>query len=62
MANRTSYHLKVTAGPEYDPATHQIVPVNGDETLIIENEHVKAQLCTRIQNYTGKPALPKQKR
>lgn len=46
------YRLKVTAGAEYDPATHQVVPVNG-ETLRIDNEHATVSLCVRINDYTG---------
>ncbi|CAL5870059.1 uncharacterized protein PFLUO_LOCUS4293 [Penicillium psychrofluorescens] len=48
------YRLKVTAGAEYDPATHQVVPVNG-ETLRIDNEHATVSLCVRINDYTGYP-------
>lgn len=47
------YRLKVTAGPEYDPKTHQMVPVNQDQTLRIENSHAIVSLCVRVQNYTG---------
>ncbi|EAS29282.3 uncharacterized protein CIMG_08028 [Coccidioides immitis RS] len=49
------YTLKVTAGPTYDPKTHQIVPVNADETLTIETEHTTAKLCVRIRDYNGLP-------
>ena len=48
------YRLKVAAGPEYDPKTHQIVPVNADKTLTIENEHSVVNACVRIQGYNGK--------
>jgi hypothetical protein len=47
------YRLRVSAGADYDPVTHQVVPVNG-ETLRIDNEHATVSLCVRIQNYTGK--------
>ena len=47
------YRLKVTAGSSYDPATHQLVPVNEDRSLRIENEHACVRLCVRIQDYTG---------
>ncbi|KAL2216681.1 hypothetical protein M432DRAFT_75954 [Thermoascus aurantiacus ATCC 26904] len=50
------YRLKVTAGPEYDPRTHQTVPVNQDETLRLENAHAIVSLCVRVQNYTGFPS------
>ncbi|KAF7589289.1 hypothetical protein BBP40_004509 [Aspergillus hancockii] len=49
------YRLKVTAGPSYDTSTHQLVPVNEDQTLRIENEHAVVSLCVRIQDYTGYP-------
>ncbi|KAJ6044051.1 uncharacterized protein N7446_002248 [Penicillium canescens] len=52
--NAHKYRLRVTAGPEYDPNTHQVVPVNG-ETLRIENDHAIISLCVRIQDYTGFP-------
>lgn len=47
------YRLKVTAGPDYDAKTHQLVPVNKDQTLRFENEHAIVSLCVRIQGYTG---------
>ena len=50
--NAHSYRLKVTAGADYDPKTHQLVPVNG-ESIRIENEHATVSLCVRIQNYKG---------
>lgn len=54
MSEKASqYRLKVTAGPSYDPATHQEVPVNEDKTLHISNEHAATNLAVRIQNYTG---------
>jgi hypothetical protein len=46
------YRLKVTAGGDYDPATHQTVSVNAD-TLRIENDHVTVDLAVRIQDYNG---------
>jgi hypothetical protein len=49
----TNYRLRVTAGPEYDTDTHQIVPVNADKTLRIETEHAIIHLCVRIRDYTG---------
>ncbi|PLB45485.1 DUF1769-domain-containing protein [Aspergillus steynii IBT 23096] len=49
------YRLKVTAGSEYSPDTHRIVPVNEDRTLRIDNEHATISLCVRIQDYTGYP-------
>lgn len=49
------YRLKVTAGPDYDPQTHQIVQVNADKTLRIENEHSIVSACVRVQDYDGMP-------
>ncbi|KAG2419254.1 hypothetical protein HFD88_004049 [Aspergillus terreus] len=49
------YRLKVTAGTQYDPATHQLVPVNEEQSMRIENEHAIISLCVRIQDYTGYP-------
>ncbi|KAL2822738.1 hypothetical protein BDW59DRAFT_149408 [Aspergillus cavernicola] len=51
----SKYRLKVTAGCDYDPATHQDVPVNEAQTLRLENEHASTNLSVRIQNYTGYP-------
>jgi hypothetical protein len=50
------YRLKVTAGTDYHPSTHKIVPVNRDQTLRIENDLATVSLCVRIQNYTGESA------
>jgi hypothetical protein len=46
------YRLKVTAGEDYDPTTHQTVSVNAD-ILRIENDHVTVDLAVRIQDYKG---------
>ncbi|KAH8700847.1 hypothetical protein BGW36DRAFT_459951 [Talaromyces proteolyticus] len=51
----SNYRLRVSAGPEYDVKTHQIVPVNSDKTLRFENEYASVNLCMRIQGYTGLP-------
>ncbi|KAI9039010.1 DUF1769 domain-containing protein [Aspergillus affinis] len=49
------YRLKVTAGSEYNPDSHRIVPVNENQPLCIDNEHATISLCVRIQDYTGYP-------
>lgn len=54
--NAHKYRLRVTAGPEYEPSNHQVVPVNG-ETIRIESDHAIISLCVRIQDYTGKYPL-----
>ncbi|KAL5338423.1 hypothetical protein BJX70DRAFT_367016 [Aspergillus crustosus] len=51
----SKYRLKVTAGPSYDPSTHQDVPVNEAKTLHLKNEHASTNLSVRIQDYTGYP-------
>ena len=50
----SKYRVKVTAGTEYNPDTHQPVPVNGNQTLRIENQHATVSLCVRIQDFTGR--------
>lgn len=52
------YRLKVTAGTEYDPTTHQSVPVNGDQTVVIDNELATVSLSVRIQDYSGIYFIP----
>lgn len=56
-AEADKYRLSVSAGPGYHPETHTDVLVNANKTMVIENEHMTVQLCTRIQDYTGKGAL-----
>lgn len=52
--NKTAnYRLRVTAGPEYDVKTHQIVPVNSPQTVRFENEQATVNVCVRIRDYTG---------
>ncbi|OQD77458.1 hypothetical protein PENDEC_c002G04333 [Penicillium decumbens] len=53
-AKEPKYRLKVTAGGDYDPSTHQTVSVNSD-TLRIENERITLDLAVRIQDYKGYP-------
>ncbi|MCJ1471925.1 hypothetical protein MMC13_000566 [Lambiella insularis] len=49
------YLLRVTAGPDYDPATHTLVAVNGPTSTHIFSEHCTANVTVRIQNYRGLP-------
>ncbi|KEY83816.1 hypothetical protein BA78_3757 [Aspergillus fumigatus] len=44
------YRLKVTAGAEYNPESHKIVPVNRDQTLRIESG-LATRLTIRKQGY-----------
>ncbi|OJJ89350.1 DUF1769 domain-containing protein [Aspergillus glaucus CBS 516.65] len=55
QAQHKKYRLKVTAGTQYDPSTHQLVPVNGDETVRIDNDLATVSLAVRIQDYNGYP-------
>lgn len=50
------YRLLVTAGPSYDPQTHQIVHVNTDTPTYIENEFMRCKLKVRIQGFRGLPS------
>lgn len=54
--HHTQYRLRVTAGPAYDPLTHQVVPVNSPETLTFENEHIIISLAVRLKHFTGFPS------
>lgn len=51
MAKR-NYRLKVTAGPDYDRATHQQVAVN-DKTLHFESDRAAVDLNVHVQNFSG---------
>lgn len=44
-----NYILKVTAGPDYDPSTHQQVNVNQATPMHIGGKHADVQLNVRIQ-------------
>ena len=48
----SKYRLAVTAGLDYDPATHTPVEVNG-QTLRLEDDRATFDLNVRIQDYTG---------
>ncbi|KAJ5574402.1 uncharacterized protein N7459_008829, partial [Penicillium hispanicum] len=50
----SNWRLKVTAGPDYDPATHQTVQVNSD-TLQFDSDRATVNLNVSIQNYVGYP-------
>jgi hypothetical protein len=45
----------VTAGPTYDSSTHQDVPVNGPDDILIESDLVTCYLKVRIKDYHGLP-------
>ncbi|KAH8594739.1 hypothetical protein B0O99DRAFT_624594 [Bisporella sp. PMI_857] len=51
----SNYILRVTAGPDYDTKTHQIVHVNSAEPVSIDSDHVKADINIRVKNYRGLP-------
>jgi hypothetical protein len=44
-----NYILRLTAGPEYDVKTHQVVPVNSPETVKIETDLCGVEVNVRIQ-------------
>lgn len=48
-----NYLLHVTAGPSYDPSTHQTVHVNSSTPLQIRTPLADVNLHVRIQNYRG---------
>lgn len=52
QSEKLKYRLAVTAGLDYDPATHQPVDVNG-KTLRLEDDRATFDLNVRIQDYTG---------
>ena len=47
------YLLRVTAGPTYDPSTHQEIRVNTGHSTHISNSACDANITVRIQNYRG---------
>ncbi|KAI9796745.1 MAG: hypothetical protein M1833_005985 [Piccolia ochrophora] len=47
--------LRVTAGPSYDPSTHQTLPVNSLNPIHIETSSTEILLNLRIKNYRGLP-------
>lgn len=48
------YLLRVTAGPSYDPTSHQTVAVNSGTTTRIHSPLCDTSVSVRIQNYRGK--------
>ncbi|KAG8533202.1 uncharacterized protein KY384_001985 [Bacidia gigantensis] len=51
----TDVLVRVTAGPTYDPSTHQTVLVNSATPTHITSPNCTANLSVRIQNYRGLP-------
>ena len=51
------YLLRVTAGPSYDPSSHQVVAVNSGIPTSIQSSLCSASICVRIQNYHGNHIL-----
>ncbi|KAL8700631.1 MAG: hypothetical protein Q9201_005348 [Fulgogasparrea decipioides] len=49
------YLLRVTAGPSYDPTTHQVVAVNSHTPTYVQSPSCDASISIRIQNYRGLP-------
>ncbi|RAK80184.1 DUF1769 domain-containing protein, partial [Aspergillus fijiensis CBS 313.89] len=50
-----NHRLRITAGPCYDPQTHQLVHVNGPSPIRIRSPHLTADIWVRIKEYTGYP-------
>jgi hypothetical protein len=50
-----NYILRVTAGPEYEVSTHQVVPVNTATPITLESDLCSVSLNVRIENYRGLP-------
>ena len=53
MAHHENYILKVTAGPTYDPTTHQDAHVNNSTPVTISTSHLDARIHVRIKDYRG---------
>ncbi|KAL8851116.1 MAG: hypothetical protein Q9221_003919 [Calogaya cf. arnoldii] len=49
------YLLRVTAGPSYDPTSHQVVAVNSGTPTSIQSSLCSAKIFVRIQKYRGLP-------
>ncbi|KAL8667537.1 MAG: hypothetical protein Q9168_007248 [Polycauliona sp. 1 TL-2023] len=49
------YLLRVTAGPSYDPSSHQVVAVNAGTPTSVKSALCSAKISVRIQNYRGLP-------
>ena len=58
MAHHENYILKVTAGPTYDPTTHQDVHVNNSTPVTISTSHLDARIYVRIKDYRGNSPSP----
>lgn len=50
-----NYHLSVTAGPDYDLSSQQLVHVNTDQSTTFSTSQIDASITFRIQNYRGLP-------
>ncbi|RAH66365.1 DUF1769 domain-containing protein [Aspergillus aculeatinus CBS 121060] len=50
-----NHRLRITAGPRYDPQTHQLVHVNGPSPIRIRSPYLTADIWVRIKEYTGYP-------
>ena len=53
------YLLRVTAGPSYDPSSHQVVAVNSGTPTHVQSPLCDARISVRIQNYRGTSYLAK---
>ena len=48
-----NFLLRVTAGPSYDPSTHEAVVVNSDKPTHIATTSIEALVNIRIRDYRG---------
>ncbi|KAF2770683.1 DUF1769-domain-containing protein [Teratosphaeria nubilosa] len=55
-ASDDGYRLLVTAGPTYDRARHQTVPVNAPAAIAVDNPHLRAKIKVRVRAYRGFPS------
>lgn len=52
---QTDYKLLVKAGSSYDEKNHQIVTVNGSESLLVDGPNMAINLHVRVRDYDGLP-------
>lgn len=56
MTDPRKFHLQITGGTSYDPATHQLLPVNTSTPLELHSDHLDGQVDVRINNFRGLPS------
>ena len=53
ILGHSNWRLKVTAGPDYNEASHQMLHVNSD-AIQFDSDRATVSLNVRIQDYKGK--------